>query len=86
MSSFWIVSFFSSPGQSPGRAIVLPQGSASAAAALAKSLTLKIFIRWARRCQASYPVPVTGLVQQKCHCILLLSLKTVNKLTSEQAY
>ena len=32
------------------------------ASALAKSLTLKFFMWWARRCQASYPVPVTGLV------------------------
>ena len=23
---------------------------------------LKFFMRWARRCQAGYPVPVTGLV------------------------
>ena len=39
---------FSWPGQSPGRAIVLPQALAlvlvSAAAALAKSLTLKFFM------------------------------------------
>ena len=35
---------FSSPGRSPGRAIVLPPASALAAAsALAKSLTLKFF-------------------------------------------
>ena len=37
---------FSSPGRSPGRAIVLPPASASAFAAaltLAKSLTLKFF-------------------------------------------
>ena len=54
---------FSSPGRSPGRAIVLPPASALAlAAALAKSLTLKFFMWWARRCQANYPVPVTGLV------------------------
>ena len=58
---------FSSPGRSPGRAIVLPPASASAlaaasASALAKSLKLKFFMGWARRCQASYPVPVTGLV------------------------
>ena len=33
-----------------------------ALSALAKSLTLKFFMWWARRCQASYPVPVTGLV------------------------
>ena len=50
---------FSSPGRSPGRAIVLPRASAWA---LAKSLTLKFFMRWARHCQVSYPVPVTGLV------------------------
>ena len=42
-------SFFSSPGQSPGRAIVLPPASAlgsalAAAAALAKTLTLKFFM------------------------------------------
>ena len=57
--------FISSPGRSPGRAIVLPPGLASAAAGastLAKSLTLKLFMWWARCCQASYPVPVTGLV------------------------
>ena len=56
---------FSSPGRSPGRAIVLPAVSTLASAlasALANSLTLKFFMRWARRCQASYPVPVTGLV------------------------
>ena len=41
---------FSSPGQSPGRAIVLPPASAlalasaAAAAALAKSLMLKFFM------------------------------------------
>ena len=37
----------SSPGQSPGRAIVLPRALAlalAAAAALAKSLTLKFFM------------------------------------------
>ena len=34
---------FSSPGQSPGRAIVLPPALA-AALALAKSLTLKFFM------------------------------------------
>ena len=27
-----------------------------------KVFTLKFFMWWARRCQASYPVPVTGLV------------------------
>ena len=48
---------FSSLGRSPGRAIVLPPASA-----LAKSLMLKFFMWWARRCQASYPVAVTGLV------------------------
>ena len=64
---------FSSPGRSPGRAIVLLLASALALAsgsalalasgsALAKSLTLNFFMWWARRCQASYPVPVTGLV------------------------
>ena len=47
-AEFWLP-IFSSPGQSPGRAIVLPPalalGSASAAAsALAKSLTLKFFM------------------------------------------
>ena len=38
---------FSSSGRSPGRAIILPQASASAlaaASALAKSLTLKFFM------------------------------------------
>ena len=35
---------FSSPGRSPGRAIVLPPAVALAAAALAKSLTLKFFM------------------------------------------
>ena len=38
------VLLFSSPGQSPGRAIVLPTASALAATALAKSLTLKFFM------------------------------------------
>ena len=33
--------FFSSPGQSPGRAVVLTPALAVAALALAKSLTLK---------------------------------------------
>ena len=65
---------FSSPGRSPGRAIVLPPASAlaSAAAALAnvKVFTFKFFMWWARRCQASCPVPVTGLVS----CSLLLYL------------
>ena len=41
--------YFSSPGQSPGKAIVLPPASALAlaavaASALAKSLTLKFFM------------------------------------------
>ena len=37
--------FISSPGRSPGRAIVLPPASAlAAAAALAKNFTLKFFI------------------------------------------
>ena len=80
---------FSSPGRSPGRAIVLPPALASAlasasasaaaaASALAKSLTLKFFMCWARRCQASYPVPVTGLVtllhseQPKLHRVLAM--------------
>ena len=42
-----VMCVFSSPGQSPGRAIVLPPALASAlalAAALAKSLTLKFFM------------------------------------------
>ena len=44
-----VLVLFSSPGQSPGRAIVLPTASALAlaaavAAALAKSLTLKFFM------------------------------------------
>ena len=52
---------FSSPGQSPASALALASASA-AASALAKSLTFKFFMRWARRCQASYPVPVTDLV------------------------
>ena len=39
------IQLFNSPGQSPGRAIVLPPALASAAAsALAKSLTLKFFM------------------------------------------
>ena len=38
------MSLFSSPGQSPGRAIVLPSASGLGAAALAKSLTLKFFM------------------------------------------
>ena len=40
-------SFFSSPGQGPGRAIVLPPALdlvLAAASALAKSLTLKFFM------------------------------------------
>ena len=54
---------FSLPGQSPGRAIVLPMALVAAvASALAKSLMLKFFMWWARRCQASYPVLMTGLV------------------------
>ena len=56
---FHKVSIFSSPGRSPGRAIVLPTVSALA---LAKCLAFKFFMWWARRCQASYPVPVIGLV------------------------
>ena len=41
----FFIPFFSSPGQSPGRAIVLPLALASAAASvLAKSLTLKFFM------------------------------------------
>ena len=61
----WAHYLSSSPGQSPGRAIVLPPALASAlAAVLAKCLSfyVKVFYVWARRCQASYPVPVTGLV------------------------
>ena len=39
------VTIFNSPGQSPGKAIVLTPASAlAAAAALAKSLTLKFFM------------------------------------------
>ena len=41
------LSIFSSPGQSPGRAIVLPPALAlalAAVSALAKSLTLKFFM------------------------------------------
>ena len=50
---------FSSPGRSPGRAIVLPPASAlafAAASALAKykHFALKLFMSWAKRCQASY--------------------------------
>ena len=41
---FVIAVIFSSPGRSPGRAIVLPPVLALAAAALAKSLTLKFFM------------------------------------------
>ena len=47
LALFSIGIIFSSPGQSPGRAIVLPLASALAlasAAALAKSLTLKFFM------------------------------------------
>ena len=47
---------FSSSERSPGRAIVLPPASAltlaaasAAESAFAKSLTLKFFMRWARR-------------------------------------
>ena len=45
----YLLRIFSSPGRSPGRAIVLPPASAlastlAAASALAKSLTLKIFM------------------------------------------
>ena len=40
-----VIKLFSSAGQSPGRAIVLPPASALASAsALAKSLTLKFFM------------------------------------------
>ena len=62
-----LFSFFSSPGQSPRRAIVLPPVSTSAAG-VSLWQTLKFLSKsflWARRCQESYPVPVTVLVQQK---------------------
>ena len=71
IQSFWALDkgeylpIFSSPGRSPGRAIVLPPASAlTASPTLAKcwSFTINFFMWWARRCQASYPVPVTGLV------------------------
>ena len=57
----------SSPGRSPGRAIVLPlvlalAAAMAAASALANVLKLKFFNVMGKRCQASYPVPVTGLV------------------------
>ena len=65
---FWTLYCFviSSPGRSPGRAIVLPLALASAsglALALAnvKVFTLKFLMWWARLCQASYPVPVQVL-------------------------
>ena len=43
---YFFFTFFSSPGQNPGRAIVLPPALALvlAAAALAKRLTLKFFM------------------------------------------
>ena len=56
---------FSSPGWSPGRAIVLPPGigvGVSVGIGGGVSKMLKFFMCWARHCQASYPVPVTGLV------------------------
>ena len=69
----------SSPGRSPGRAIVLPLALALAAAlTLAKSLTLKFFMWWARRCQASYPARMTGLVEailMSTHNIPFLNIK-----------
>ena len=51
---------YSSPGQSPGRDIVLPPASA-AAAALVKYLSFYLYVFYVMG-QASYPVPVTGLV------------------------
>ena len=57
---------FSSPGRSPGGAIVLPPAPAlvlAAALVLAKSLTFKFFMWWSRHCQASYPGPMkTGRI------------------------
>ena len=52
------VLFSSSPGQSPGRAMYNPWWRRWQNV---KVFTLKFFMRRARRCQASYPVPVTGL-------------------------
>ena len=52
------------PARGPGRAILLPSALAAASAlAKCKSFYVKvIFMSWTRRCQASYPAPVTGLV------------------------
>ena len=69
----------SSPGRSPGRAIVLPfvlaLALASAASALAnvKVFTFKIFMT--RRCLASYPVPVIGLVKIGSICVFYVYSK-----------
>ena len=57
------LSCFSSLGRSPGRAIILPPALAAASEQQnVEVFTLKFFMGWARCCQASYPVPVTGLV------------------------
>ena len=52
-------SFFSLPGRSPGRAIVLP---AASVLALAKSLTLKFFYLMGKALSGELSFPVTGLV------------------------
>ena len=54
---------FSSPGRSPGRAIVLPPVSALVLAAAAALAKCESFYVMGKECQASYPVPVTGLVK-----------------------
>ena len=57
-----VVTIFSSPGQSPGRAIVLPPASALHWRSVGGGFGVFYVMG-----KASYPVPVTGLVVQ-CMC------------------
>ena len=58
---FVVKLFISSPGRSPGRAIVLPPASVSVLAKCSSFYDQAYYVM-GKRCQASYPVPVTGLV------------------------
>ena len=65
--------YFSSPGRNPGRAIVLPLASVEASVlAKCKSFYVKVFYVMGklRRCQVSYPVPMTGLVKCGPNCFV----------------
>ena len=73
---------FSSPGRSPGRAIVLPPALVLALVlalvVLAKSLTLKFFYVMGKALSDKLSVPVTGLVINFA-CKIILNTSGYNK-------